>query len=244
VTTRTPRGILFDKDGTLIDFNATWLPACHLAAERVAGLSGNPDLARVLMDRGGWDADNQAWRPHSLLTSASNAQIIDSWHAIVETMERGQLERLVLDTFHDYAVTSAVCIAGIPELFQDLHQQGYALGVATMDDERTARDTLANLDLAHLARFVCGADSGFGVKPEPGMLLAFCRHTGLDPGEVVMIGDSPHDLNMGRAAGAGLVVGVLSGTHDATELAHIADHLISDATALPGLLEKFRTRPR
>lgn len=233
--------MLFDKDGTLIDFNATWLPACRLAARRVAEFAGDPELADVLMRLGGWDAGRGAWQPNSLLTSASNAEIIENWAAAAGVHDARRIESLVLDTFYDCAVSSAVCIEGIHDLFASLSARGLSLGVATMDDERTARATLAGIGLDRWLDFVCGADSGFGTKPGPGMLEAFCRHVGIRPDEVVMIGDSPHDLNMGRRAGAGLVVGVLSGTHGADELAPLADHVVEDATGLIDLIVATRT---
>jgi phosphoglycolate phosphatase len=237
MTTSSLRGVLFDKDGTLIDFDATWIPAYHEAARRLAELVGKPDLASVLMQEGGWDADRGRWKPGSLLTSASNAEIVDQWLLRTGSGNREPVEKLVLDTFHEYAIGSAACIAGIPGLIRELSSRGYVIGVATMDDERTARDTLAGLGIDHFMSFICGADSGFGVKPTAGMLHAFCRHTGLLPAEVVMIGDSPHDLNMGRAAGAGMVVGVLSGAHGAADLTPLADHVVTDATALLELLQ-------
>ena len=50
------RGILFDKDGTLIDFRATWVPAYRGVAEELAvGLGGSAALARVLLARLGYD---------------------------------------------------------------------------------------------------------------------------------------------------------------------------------------------
>ena len=233
------RGVLFDKDGTLVDFDATWQPAYRRGAERLGELAGNPGLADRLMDEGGWDAKRGQWRPGSLLTSASNAQIIDEWLRRTGLETRDSVERLVLDTFHATAIESVVAIDGIDQLFADLDRRGFVLGVATMDDERTARETVRTLSLDSYTRFVCGADSGFGAKPEPGMLFAFCDHAKLEPCEVVMVGDSPHDLNMGRAAGAGLVVGVLSGAHRAEDLVDLADHVVEDATALGWLLPEW-----
>lgn len=49
-----------------------------------------------------------------------------------------------------------------------------------------------------------------------------------------MIGDAAHDLAMGRAAGLGLNVGVLSGTSGREDLAGLADVVLRDVTELPG----------
>ena len=87
--------------------------------------------------------------------------------------------------------------------------------------------------------FIAGYDSGHGLKPGPGMVLAFAAATGVAPQQVAMIGDSLHDLGAGRAAGAGLVVGVLTGPAEAHELAPHADHVIGSIAELPGLLERL-----
>ncbi len=236
MATERLRGILFDKDGTLVDFDATWQPAYRRGAELIATLVGDAAFADRLMDEGGWDESRGAWRPGSLLTSASNAQIIDQWVARSGLVDRDAVARLVLEAFHAAAVESVTGIDGVGSLFMHLHASGYVLGVATMDDERTALATVHALSLHDYTSFVCGADSGFGTKPEPGMLLAFCEQSGLNPAEVVMIGDSPHDLNMGRRAGAGLVIGVLSGAHRAEDLEPIADRVVPDVNALRELL--------
>ena len=60
-----PRGILFDKDGTLIDFRATWIPAYHGVAEELAQrLGGGAAMTGVLLARLGYDtaADSFAFR--------------------------------------------------------------------------------------------------------------------------------------------------------------------------------------
>ena len=49
--------------------------------------------------------------------------------------------------------------------------------------------------------FLCGGDSGVGTKPGPGMVNAFLAATGLRAGEVMVVGDTPHDMKMARAAG-------------------------------------------
>ncbi len=65
---------------------------------------------------------------------------------------------------------------------------------------------------------------------------AFCRHTGLDPAEVAVVGDSNHDMHMGLNAGVGLTVGVLSGTGSRASLEEAADVCLQDVTELAELL--------
>jgi phosphoglycolate phosphatase len=102
---------------------------------------------------------------------------------------------------------------------------------------------MSRLQLLEHLDFLCGCDSGHGEKPDPGMVLAFCRACGLSPGEVAVVGDTPHDMNMARAAGVGLVVAVTSGAAGVELLQDLADHVIADVSALPGLLGARGTLP-
>ena len=58
---------------------------------------------------------------------------------------------------------------------------------------------------------------------------------GLAPARIVMVGDSPHDLSAGRAAGM-QTVGVTTGPIPAEALAPLADAVLPDIGHLPGWL--------
>ncbi len=82
------------------------------------------------------------------------------------------------------------------------------------------------------------ADVGRG-RPEPDMILGAMARLGVDdPRAVAVVGDTVSDLEAGTRAGAGAVVGVLSGAHDEATLT-AAPHtaLIADVTGLVGVLE-------
>jgi phosphoglycolate phosphatase len=70
------------------------------------------------------------------------------------------------------------------------------------------------------------------------MEVAFARQIGVAPQRIAMVGDSRHDLEAARAAGA-LAVAVLSGPADRAELAPLADHVVDDIAALPALFAEL-----
>ena len=65
------------------------------------------------------------------------------------------------------------------------------------------------------------------------MVFGFCQAIGADAGEVAVVGDAVHDLAMGRAAGAALNIGVLSGTSARQDLADLADLILDSINDLP-----------
>jgi len=69
-----------------------------------------------------------------------------------------------------------------------------------------------------VAGMVCG-DDGFAMKPAPDPVFALCQALQTEPPRVAVVGDSPADIAMARAAGAGRVVGVLTGVGTAADLA-------------------------
>jgi phosphoglycolate phosphatase len=71
------------------------------------------------------------------------------------------------------------------------------------------------------------------------MVHGFCVRTGLDPAEVAVVGDNGHDLEMGQRAGAGLLIGVLTGTGERTDLTKLADHVLDSIQDLEALLDSL-----
>jgi len=112
-----------------------------------------------------------------------------------------------------------------------LRARGLRVAVATADDHDPAVATLAGLGVLDLVDMVVGADD-MPTKPAPDPVLAICAHLNIAPADAMVVGDSRVDLQMGRAAGAGLLVGVASGLYAAEELAPEADVVLDSIADL------------
>lgn len=88
------------------------------------------------------------------------------------------------------------------------------------------------------------ADCGRG-RPFPDMILRALVVLEVDEvGAVAVVGDTASDLVAGRRAGAGIVVGVLTGAHDRAELAAVPPtHILGSVAELPDLLLGAPSRP-
>ena len=95
------------------------------------------------------------------------------------------------------------------------------------------------LRVDHLLDFIAGYDSVEKAKPAGDMVHAFCRACRLEPREVAVVGDNPHDLEMARSAGAGLAVGVLSGNARGEDFGALADAVLGSIAELPSYLERL-----
>lgn len=227
-------GILFDKDGTLLDYDATWAPLNKLAALEAAG--GDSVVAERLLQAGGYDPATDSHLPNSLLVSASNDVIAGSWAELLGADPAHLTERITA-VFEASSAQTAVAVPGMEAVLTALKGRGLALGVATNDSEDSAYASLEPFGVIEQFSYVAGFDSGHGAKPGPGMVAGFCKATGLAPGAVAVVGDSHHDMEMGRSAGAGLLVGVLTGTGGRDDLAPHAHHVLESIAELEALLD-------
>lgn len=214
------RGLLFDKDGTLFDYGASWPPI-----NREAGLlaaDGDAMLAADLLRRAGADPETGQAVADSLLAAGNTEELAQAWHEAGSPLGIAPLvERL--DALFQAAVVRMVPVCELSALFERLRARHLALGIASSDSAAAVSATATHFGIAPHLSFVAGYDSGHGAKPGPGMVQAFCAACGLAPGEVAVIGDNAHDMEMGRAAAAGLRIGVLTGTGTRTTLEPISD---------------------
>jgi phosphoglycolate phosphatase len=218
------KAILFDKDGTLIDFRRTWLAAYRGAAAELAAVAGlGPGFVDVLLARHGYDPVADTFTAESPLLWATTRDQAALWSAEPELAGVGDVERRLERHFSDLDAYSPIPVVDLAPLFERLRRRGLRLGVATMDSTAALEATLARFTVASLIDFVTGCDGGHGIKPAPGMVLGFCAAVGVAPAEVAVVGDHLADLAMARAAGAGLAVAVLTGGCPAQALAAAAD---------------------
>jgi len=229
------RGIVFDKDGTLLDFNKTWLPIYRHAAQEFA--AGDRQLAERLLTRHGYAAAQGRFIGGSLLAAGNNRQIAEAWAIEIGKTDRiTAISRRLNEIFSVLGAQHAAAVDGLADTLSRLKQAGHKLGVATADSHQGIVNTLQSFDVLQQFDFLAGYDSGHGQKPEAGMVLAFCNAMGLAADRVVVVGDNRHDIEMGRSAGAGLCVGVLTGTSTRDDLQDIADIVCDGIGSLPGML--------
>lgn len=227
------QAILFDKDGTLFDFMATWGAwTRNLIADLAAGSGQNADLlARAV----GYDLGSGTFDPESPVIAHTPGDIAA---ALLPHLPGSNPVSLVgrMNALASEA-TLAPAVPLVP-LLGHLKARGLKIGLATNDAEAPARAHLAQAGVADFFDFVAGWDSGYGAKPGTGQMMAFAEQSGVAAARVVMVGDSRHDLVAGRAAGM-RTVGVLTGPARAEDLAFLADAVLPDIGHLPGWLDRL-----
>ena len=238
MTLSAPKGVkavLFDKDGTLVDFNGTWHALYERLALEVTG--GDEARAAKLLQIGGYNLATGRFIAGSELAAGTTPGIVRLWipDADSETFNRwsARLDR----AFIEEGPLAAIPVAGLNETIEALDRAGIAMAVVTNDLERAAHNTMVRFGMREKFVAVLGYDSVADPKPQAGPVLKFCRDHGFSPVEVLVIGDNGHDIEMARNAGAGLAVGVLSGTGTEIDfVAHGADAVLNSIADLPGWL--------
>ncbi|MDR9485739.1 MAG: HAD family hydrolase [Sediminimonas sp.] len=224
-------GVLFDKDGTLFDFRATWDVWVADVIETLSG--GDAALAGAIAGAARYDLETRRFDPGSPIIAGTNREAAELLCSVLPGRNVDEVEQYLMITAARAPLAPAVPLA---PFLSGLTGRGLRLGVMTNDTEFGAHAHLESAGVAAHFEFVAGFDSGHGAKPEPGPLLAFAAATGLRPGRVVMVGDSPHDLIAGRAAGM-QTVGVLTGPAGHEDLTPWADTVLPDIGHLSAWVE-------
>jgi phosphoglycolate phosphatase len=221
------RGVIFDKDGTLFDFQSTWGIWTAQILVRIAGSDGAllGQLARAL----GYDTEARRVQPGSVIVAGTPMEIAAVIHGYMPAMSQTQ----IFDWLNKEAETAPqVLVTDLHRLTAELRRINLGLCVMTNDAENPARAHLASVEALDLFDFVIGSDSGFGAKPDAAPLLALADKMDIPAAACVMVGDSTHDLRAGRAAGM-RTVAVLTGLAEAAELAPLANAVLPDVSHLP-----------
>jgi phosphoglycolate phosphatase len=226
--------VIFDKDGTLIEFDLMW---GGWVDDIASGLEGSTGLALRdgLYEMLGVDPNTGLVYWHGLMAATPMARIREAIEAYVAASGAGEAAALAAVAAAWYApdpVGLARPVTDLRALLARLRHRVARFAVATSDDREPTERTLDALGIAgEMATLAC-ADDGFPNKPAPDPVLRICERLGVDPGRAAVVGDSPADLRMARAAGAGRVIAVLTGVGDEATLAPLADIVLSSIEQL------------
>lgn len=234
LATLAPALIIFDKDGTLIDFQAMWAGWLLELARRLEAATGLAITGPLFQ---AMDFDGQTGRiaPQGKLAVTPMAGLRALTGAVLAelALPSEALEAAMAAAWYSPdPVALARPLTDLPALFGTLRACNLKIAIATSDDRLATAGTLTGLGLTPLVDALICADDGLPLKPAADMVLTVCRRLNIPPGRTVVVGDNAADLQMGRAAGAGLVIGVLSGVSAAADLAPEADVLLSSVGEL------------
>lgn len=228
------QAIIFDKDGTLIDFDAMWGGWVVYLAEQLQQASGL-EVREALCAAMGYDEATKKVLAHGKLAITPMAKLYVLTIEVMQSMglSAEQAEKVVEKS---WCIPDPVLLAkpftDMRELFFKLHNEGIKIAIATADDRAPTQAMLEAFDIEeYISTMIC-ADDGIPSKPAPDMVLTLCQRMNVEPSKVMVIGDTTSDLKMARAAGAGLAVGVLSGVSNARDLVPFADVLIESVEEL------------
>lgn len=224
--------VVFDKDGTLVDFHHMWGGKAGRYVDGLLDACGRSDgaLREALFQALGYDSQSLRTRADSPLAVASMPKLRTisatvlyqhgiGWHTAEELADAAFDALLAAHPTADL-VRPLGDVAG---LFRALRGAGVRLALATSDDRAATLATLPLLGVSELVDdMVCG-DDPLPNKPDPEGLLHLARTLGVAPSRMLMVGDSVCDVQTGRNAGVAASVAVLSGTGDPESLALHAD---------------------
>lgn len=235
------KAILFDKDGTLIHFDRTWGPAAGAVMRALAG--EDRAALRRLEEVSHYLPDEERFLFTSPLVAGSSAHYGPLWALALGRESSDAFLTLIDRLFSEEGLRHLTPIGHPAACLEALRRAGLRLGIATNDAEANARLQAEALDLLPLLDAVHGYDSGFGSKPDPGMISAFTRRHGLAPTEVAVVGDSVHDLSAARGAGARFIL-VRTGPAPIDAMIDSADLVLDSIDDLtPALLGVEETSP-
>ncbi len=180
------QAVVLDVDGTLVDSVDAHARAW---ADALAANGHEVDVARV--------------RP---LIGMGGDKLLSKLTGIRASSPEGQaIARQRLEIFERRYIDAVRPLPGTRALLERLRDEGKQLVVASSAEPGELRDLLRIAGALKLVDAIASVDGAGRSKPEPGIVEAAVARTGCLPQEVVMLGDTPYDLEAALRAGIGLI---------------------------------------
>ena len=231
------QGVLFDKDGTLIDVNATWIPIYREVLMDMCGV--DTEGAEAMMAKAGYDKATESFKAGSILAGGTTRQIVETWWPGLDAKAAAEKAH-VLDHGYVHLVKELLSpLMPLEPILSELRGMGLKLGVATNDSHVSARNHMTHIGVIEHFEDIIAADTVPVPKPSGNMIRRFAELTGMPASAIAMVGDNSHDMEEARNGGAGLAIAVLSGNAAHGDIAHLADYTIASVAELPALLRSL-----
>ncbi|MBO1199241.1 HAD family hydrolase [Staphylococcus simiae] len=216
--------ILFDKDGTLIEFDHSWEKIGVRFVEQLLETFPVYDKEAALRQLG---VINNKINPQSVMGSGSLTQIIEAFndvtHSDTTDWAKSTSQKLV-----DNREPEINWVQGVKDAILNLKQQGYKVGIVTSDTKKGVDQFLEYTNSENLFDLIISTEAHAYEKPDARVLAPLFEHYQVEPQQVAIVGDTNNDMQTAVNAKLGLAVGVLTGIATREELDQ-ADVIIDSA---------------
>lgn len=213
--------VLFDLDGTLIDSIGLLLASVRHAFE---GFNGRAPTEEE------WVAGIGTPLGKQLQAFCESDEQLEAVTTRYRTFQRAAHDRLT------------TAFPGTLDILGTLAAAGHPMGIVTSKSNEMMNRAIELTGIAPYMATTIGCDSCALHKPDPFPVRMALDELGYEPSEAVFVGDSPHDINSGNAAGV-VSIAALWGPFTRAQL-EVANpvHFLSDISGLPALVERIQNR--
>ena len=200
------QGIIFDKDGTLLDFEAFWLPVTEGALDALIKQFGLPEDAALRAARRLGIAEGRAKKDGILCAgtySAIAAEVLSVFSEYGKQIAKEEMEGAVLRAFEENMCRGEVvpAVPDLAELLQALRSEGNRLFVATTDAPFGTAACLKALGIDLYVYLFYTDGGGCPVKPDPRIVEDIVQKYGICRSRLAVVGDTRTDLDFAERGG-------------------------------------------
>ncbi|MFA1820017.1 HAD family hydrolase [Virgibacillus oceani] len=227
-------GILFDKDGTLIEFSSLWVTWAEKFILSIMSKAKLPEKDQHrLADAIGFQFDQGKWDPKGPLCIGSLDELITigalhlyqngfAWNESLEIVTNAQMK---VDQLKEWKKTINP-VSGLRTFLQKADSHYLKLGVVTSDNQQQALSHLQELEIDSYFNSVIGHDQVMQGKPFPDMVYKACKDMMIEPERAIIIGDSNGDMILGMKSNTVASIGIAAESSSETDHLTNADHVI------------------
>lgn len=220
---QNPDAVLFDKDGTLIDIHHYWSSMIRIRSSFITnryfpGHREQKNIENSLIDAMGVDITNNRMKPEGPVGIKPRPYIVNIASDLVRLKGKKIVNEDMEDLFSEVDKKTTEDMApllrllpGVVKLLERLDECGIASAIVSTDITSRARLAMETLELDHYFDEIIGGDRVKSTKPSPDLALDAIDRCNSNANKAIVIGDHPVDIEMGKSAGTGLNIGVLTG---------------------------------
>lgn len=202
--------IVFDKDGTLMDFDSFWIALSVSAITDVLKKLNKEDVDINLIMKS-FGVENGVVDIDGILCKGTYEQLGMAMYAILKQAgcekPKDTVLSMIVGAYNanmDLGCIKPTC-GNIKDVLMKLKNDGRKLVVVTTDNFESTSKCLDELGIREFFDMVFTDDGKTPVKPDPHCILEYCKSVGSSPDKMVMVGDTLTDVMFARNAGMDII---------------------------------------